>query len=99
MDFLLSVLELEHILSRGPRTATVRSHGVPVQLLYGPVPVHCTLRSSPSIGAGQQRKMHGKVARRTVAVRGDRGTVQQLYRDTDDCKNKSRPVEANSIVV
>ena len=43
--------------------------------------------------------MHGKVARRTVAVRGDRGTVQQLYGDTYDRKNKTRPVEADPIVV
>ena len=43
--------------------------------------------------------MHGKVARRTVAVRGHRGTVQQLYGDTDDCKNRTRPVKADSTVV
>ncbi len=44
-------------------------------------------------------KMYGKVARRTVAVRGHHGTVQQLYKDTDDRKNKSRPVEADPTVV
>ena len=43
--------------------------------------------------------MYGKVVRRTVAVRGHRGTVQQLYRDTDDRKNRTRPVEADSTVV
>ena len=43
--------------------------------------------------------MYGKVARRTVAVRGHRVTVQQLYGDTDDRKNKSRPVEADPTVV
>ena len=43
--------------------------------------------------------MYGKVARRTVAVRGDRGTVQQLYADTDDRKNHTRPVEADPTVV
>ena len=43
--------------------------------------------------------MYGKVARRTVAVRGHRGTVQQLYGDTDDRKNRTRPVEADSTVV
>ena len=43
--------------------------------------------------------MYGKVARRTLAVRGHRGTVQQLYRDTDDRKNRTRPVEADSKVV
>ena len=42
--------------------------------------------------------MYGKVVRRTVAVRGHRGTVQQLYGDTDDRKNKSRPVEADPTV-
>ena len=36
---------------------------------------------------------------RTVAVQGHRGTVQQLYGDTDDRKNKSRPVEADPTVV
>ena len=36
--------------------------------------------------------MYGKVARRTVAVRGNRGTVQQLDRDTDDCNRPNRPV-------
>jgi len=43
--------------------------------------------------------MYGKVARRTVAVRGHRGTKQQLYGGTDDRKNKSRPVEADPTVV
>jgi len=43
--------------------------------------------------------MYGKVARRTVAVGGHRGTVQQLYGDTDDHKNLTRPVEADSTVV
>ena len=43
--------------------------------------------------------MYGKVACRTVAVRGHRGTVQQLYGDTDDRKNRTRPVEADSTVV
>ena len=36
---------------------------------------------------------------RTVAVRGHRGTVQRLDGDTDYCKNLTRPVEADSIVV
>jgi len=36
---------------------------------------------------------------RTVAVRGHRGTVQQLYGDTDDRKNCTRPVEADPTVV
>ena len=36
---------------------------------------------------------------RTVAVRGHRGTVQQLYGDTDDRKNRTRPVEADPTVV
>ena len=43
--------------------------------------------------------MYGKVTRRTVAVRGHRGTVQQLDGDTDDRKNHTRPVEADSTVV
>ena len=43
--------------------------------------------------------MYGKVARRTVAVRGHRGTVQQLDGDTNDRKNLTRPVKADSIVV
>ena len=43
--------------------------------------------------------MYGKVARRTVAVRGHRGTIQQLDGDTDDRKNLTRPVEADSTVV
>ena len=43
--------------------------------------------------------MYGKVARRTVAVRGHQGTVQQLYGDTDDRKNRTRPVEADPTVV
>jgi hypothetical protein len=43
--------------------------------------------------------MYSKVARRTVAVRGHRGTVQQLYGDTDNRKNRTRPVEADSTVV
>jgi len=43
--------------------------------------------------------MYGKVARRTVAVRGHRGTLQQLDGDTDDRKNLTRPVEADSTVV
>ena len=43
--------------------------------------------------------MYGKVARRTVAVRGHHGTVQPLYGDTDDCKNRTRSVEADSTVV
>ena len=43
--------------------------------------------------------MYGKVACRTVAVRGNRGTVQQLDRDTDDCNRPTRPVEADSNVV
>ena len=43
--------------------------------------------------------MYGKVARRTVAVRGHRGTVQQLYGDTDDRKNHTRPVKDDSTVV
>jgi len=30
---------------------------------------------------------------------GTPGTVQQLYGDTDDRKNRTRPVDANSIVV
>ena len=30
---------------------------------------------------------------------GTPGTVQQLYGDTDDRKNRTRPVEADSIVV
>ena len=43
--------------------------------------------------------MYGKVACRTVAVRGHRGTVQQLDGDTDDRKNLTQPVEADSTVV
>ena len=43
--------------------------------------------------------MYGKVTRHTVAVRGHRGTVQQLYVDTNDRKNLTRPIEAVSIVV
>ena len=43
--------------------------------------------------------MYSKVARRTVAVRGHRGTEQRLYGDTDDHKRPTRPVEADSIVV
>jgi len=43
--------------------------------------------------------MYGKVARHTVAVLGNRGTVQQLDRDTDDCNRPTRPVEADSKVV
>ena len=43
--------------------------------------------------------MYGKVARHTVAVRGHRGTVQRLDGDTDDRKNLTRPVEADSTVV
>jgi len=43
--------------------------------------------------------MHGKVPRRTVAVRGHHGTVQWLDGDTDDCKKLIQPVEADSIVV
>ena len=43
--------------------------------------------------------MYGKVARRTVAVQGHRGTVQQLDGDTDDRKNLTQPVEADSTVV
>ena len=43
--------------------------------------------------------MYGKVAPRTVAVRGNRGTVQQLDGDTDDCNRLTRPVEADSKVV
>ena len=42
--------------------------------------------------------MYGKVARCTVAVRGHRGTVQRLDGDTDDRKNLTRPVEADSTV-
>ena len=48
-----------------------------------------------SIGANQQRKMYGKVARRTVAVRGHCGTVRLMYADIDDHKRPSRPVEAD----
>ena len=54
---------------------------------------------SPLIGANQQRKMNSKVARRTVAVRGNRGTVQQLDGDTDDFNRPNRPVQADSKVV
>ena len=43
--------------------------------------------------------MYGKVACRTEAVRGHRGTVRRLDRDTDDSKKLTRPVEADSIVV
>ena len=43
--------------------------------------------------------MYGKAACRTVAVPGHRGTVQQLDGDTDDRKNLTRPVEADSTVV
>jgi len=43
--------------------------------------------------------MYGKVARRTVALQGHRGTIQRLYGDTDDRKNCTRPVEADSTVV
>ena len=43
--------------------------------------------------------MYGKVARRTVAVRGNHGTIQELGRDTDDCNRPTRPVEADSKVV
>ena len=43
--------------------------------------------------------MYGKVTRRTVAVQGYRGTVQQLDGDTYDHKNLTRPVEADSTVV
>jgi len=42
--------------------------------------------------------MYGKVARRTVAVRRHRGTVHQLYGDTDNRKNRTRPAEADSTV-
>ena len=43
--------------------------------------------------------MYGKVPRRTVAVQGKPGAVKQLDGDTDDRKNKTRPVETDSIVV
>ena len=43
--------------------------------------------------------MYGKVACRAVAVRGHHGTVQQLDGDTNDRKNLTRPVEADSTVV
>ena len=43
--------------------------------------------------------MYGKVARRTLAVWRHRGTVQQLGGDTDDRKNLTLPVEADSTVV
>ena len=43
--------------------------------------------------------MYGKVTRRTVAVSGNRGTVQQLDEDTDDCNRPTQPVEADSKVV
>ena len=43
--------------------------------------------------------MYGKVAGRTVAVRGHHGTGQQLHADTDDCKRPIRPIEADPIVV
>jgi len=43
--------------------------------------------------------MYGKVARSTVAVRGHRGTVQQLDGDTNDRKRPTGPVEADSTVV
>ena len=38
-------------------------------------------------------------ARRTVAVRGNRGTVQQLDGDTDGCNRPTQPVKADSKVV
>ena len=50
-------------------------------------------------GANQQRKMYCKVARHTVSVRGHRGTIRRLDRDTGDHKNLARQVEADSIVV
>ena len=50
-------------------------------------------------GANQQKKMYGKVARRTVTVQGNRGAILQLDRDTDDCNRPTRPVEADSKVV
>ena len=43
--------------------------------------------------------MYGKVARRTVAVQGNRGTIQLLDGDTDDCNRPTQPVEADSKVV
>jgi len=43
--------------------------------------------------------MYSNVARCTVAERGHRGTVQRLDGDTDDRKNLTRPVEADSTVV
>ena len=43
--------------------------------------------------------MYSKVAGRTVAVQGHRGTVQRLDGDTDDRKNLTRPVKADSTVV
>ena len=43
--------------------------------------------------------MYGKVSRRTVAVKGHRGTVWRLNGDTDDRKRPTPPVEADSIVV
>ena len=51
------------------------------------------------MGGNQQRKKYGKVAHRTAAVQGHRGTVLQLNGDRDDRKNLTQPVEADSIVV
>jgi len=68
-----------------------------VPSLYRTEAVHWWL--SQSIGTNQRRKIYSKVARRTVAVRGHHGTIRRLDRDTDDRKNLTRPVKADSIVV
>ena len=74
------------------RTATIRSHPCTVQWLYGD-------DVGPSTGANQQRKMYGKGACHTVAVRWTCGTVLRLYSNTDDRILTIPPVEAGQIVV
>jgi len=73
------------------RTAIVQSHSCTVQWLYG-------YDVGQSIGGNQQRKMYGKGACRTVAVRGTHMTILRLYADTDDRILPIQPVKADSKV-
>ena len=81
------------------RTATVQCNIGTVQLLYGPVLVHCTLMIV-TVDRRRPAKENVRQSRSPYSsCTGTPGTVQQLYRDTDDHKNCTRPVEADSTVV
>ena len=87
------------MVPRRHRTVTVPCHIGTVQLLYSPVPVHCTLMivtvDSRRPAKENVRQSHSPYSSCT----GTPGTIQQLYGDTDDRKNRTRPVEADSTVV